>query len=152
VTLRTASLFALALTALFIALPTTPIEAALQDDATEEDSPLLQEMDVLQDQLKLLRRNLKKPEENESSLKVIQEMERSAVACKGMSFPMAEAVEGEAKAELIKGYKLEMIAMIETILQMERALLADDNDKARELYKTIKGFEDSGHEKFTDEG
>lgn len=151
-TLRTASLFALALTVLFITLPTTPIEAALQDDATEEDSPLLQEMDVLQDQLKLLRRNLKKPEENESSLKAIQEMERSAVACKGMSFPMAEAVEGEAKAELIKGYKLEMIAMIETILQMERALLADDNDKARELYKTIKGFEDSGHEKFTDEG
>ena len=54
--------------------------------------------------------------------------------------------------QLIKGYKLEMIAMIETILQMERALLEDDNDKARELYKTIKGFEDSGHEKFTDEG
>jgi len=152
VTLRTASLFALALTALFITLPTTPVEAALQDDATEEDSPLLQEMDVLQDQLKLLRRNLKKPEENPASLKAIQEMQRAAVACKAMDFPMAEAAEGEAKAELIKGYKLEMISLIETILLMERAILNDDNDGARELYKTIKGFEDSGHEKFTDEG
>ena len=151
-TLRTASLFAVVLTALFITLPTTPIEAARQLETVDDDSPLLQEMDVIQDQLKLLRRNLKKPEENPASLKAIQEMQRAAVACKAMDFPMAEAAEGEAKAELIKGYKLEMISMIETILQMERALLADDNDKARELYKTIKGFEDSGHEKFTDEG
>ena len=151
-TLRTTSLLVLSLTALFIALPTTPLEAARQPELADDDSPLLKEMDILQDQLKSLRRNLKKPEENESSLKAIQEMERSAVACKGMSFPMAEALEGEAKAALIKGYKLEMIAMIETILEMERALLEDDNDKARELYKTIKGFEDSGHEKFTDEG
>ena len=151
-TLRTTSLLVLSLTALFIALPTTPLEAARQPEFADDDSPLLKEMDILQDQLKSLRRNLKKPEENANSLKAIQEMERSAVACKGMSFPMAEALEGEAKAALIKGYKLEMIAMIETILEMERALLEDDNDKARELYKTIKGFEDSGHEKFTDEG
>jgi len=152
VTLRTASLFALALTALFITLPTTPIEAARQLETADDDSPLLQEMDVIQDQLKLLRRSLKKPEENPASLKAIQEMQRAAVACKAMDFPMAEAAEGEAKAELIKGYKLEMISLIETILLMERAILNDDNDGARELYKTIKGFEDSGHEKFTDEG
>jgi hypothetical protein len=152
VTLRSATLFALALTALFITLPTTPVEAARQLETADDDSPLLQEMDVIESQLKLLRRNLKKPEENANSLKAIQEMQRAAVACKAMSFPMAEAAEGEAKAEILKGYKLEMIGMIETILSMERALLNDDNDKARELYKTIKGFEDSGHEKFTDEG
>ena len=151
-TLRSATLFALALTALFITLPTTPVEAARQLETVDDDSPLLQEMDVIEGQLKLLRRNLKKPEENATSLKAIQEMQRAAVACKAMSFPMAEAAEGEAKAEILKGYKLEMIGMIETILSMERALLNDDNDKARELYKTIKGFEDSGHEKFTDEG
>ena len=34
---------------------------------------------------------------------------------------------------------------------MERALLAGDNDKARELYKDVKAFEDSGHEKYTEE-
>ena len=151
-TLRTASLFALALTTLFIALPAAPIEAARQLETADDDSPLLKEMDVLEAQLKFLRRNLKKPEENAASLTAIQEMQRAAVACKAMSFPMAEAAEGEAKAELVKGYKLEMIDLIETILSMERALLNDDNDGARELYKTIKGFEDSGHEKFTDEG
>ena len=150
--LRTTSFFALALAALFLALPSAPAEAALQDGATEEDSPLLKDMEVIQDQLKFLRRNLKKPEENPASLAALQEMQRAAVACKGMPFPMADRAEGEAKAELIKGYKLETIGLIESMLQMERALLAGDNDKARELYKTVKAFEDSGHEKFTEEG
>ena len=100
---------------------------------------------------KFLRRNLKKPEENPNSLIALQEMQRAAVACKGMSFPMADRAEGEAKAELQKGYKLEMIGCIEAMLQMERALLEGDNDKARELYKTVKAFEDSGHEKYTEE-
>ena len=149
--LRSASLFALALTALFLALPSTPVEAARQDEATEDDTPLLKDMEVIQDQLKFLRRNLKKPEENPASLAALQEMQRAAVACKGMSFPMADRAEGEAKAELIKGYKLETIGLIESMLQMERALLEGDNDKARELYKTVKAFEDSGHEKFTEE-
>ena len=149
--LRTTSFFALSLVALFLALPSAPAEAARQDDATEEDSPLLKDMEVIQDQLKFLRRNLKKPEENPASLAALQEMQRAAVACKGMSFPMADRAEGEAKAELIKGYKLETIGLIESMLQMERALLEGDNDKARELYKTVKAFEDSGHEKFTEE-
>ena len=150
--LRTTSFFALSLVALFLALPSAPAEAARQDDATEEDSPLLKDMEVIQDQLKFLRRNLKKPEENPASLAALQEMQRAAVACKGMSFPMADRAEGEAKAELIKGYKLETIGLIESMLQMERALLEGDNDKARELYKTVKAFEDSGHEKYTEEG
>ena len=149
--LRTTSFFALSLVALFLALPSAPAEAARQDDATEEDSPLLKDMEVIQDQLKFLRRNLKKPEENPASLAALQEMQRAAVACKGMSFPMADRAEGEAKAELIKGYKLETIGLIESMLQMERALLEGDNDKARELYKTVKAFEDSGHEKYTEE-
>jgi len=149
--LRSTSLFALALAALFFALPSAPAEAAHQDEATEDDSPLLKDMEVIQDQLKFLRRNLKKPEENPASLAALQEMQRAAVACKGMPFPMADRAEGEAKAELIKGYKLETIGLIESMLQMERALLEGDNDKARELYKTVKAFEDSGHEKFTEE-
>ena len=65
---------------------------------------------------------------------------------------MAAAAKGEAREQILTGYKLEMIGMIEAMLQIERALLAGDNDAARELYKTIKAFEDSGHEKFTDEG
>ncbi len=149
--LRTTSFFALSLVALFLALPSAPAEAARQDDATEEDSPLLKDMEVIQDQLKFLRRNLKKPEENPASLAALQEMQRAAVACKGMSFPMADKAEGEEKAEILKGYKLETIGMIESMLQMERALLEGDNDTARELYKTVKAFEDSGHEKFTEE-
>ena len=151
-TLRSISLFSFALAALFLVLPSAPAGAARQDEATEDDSPLLKDMEVIQDQLKFLRRNLKKPEENPASLAALQEMQRAAVACKGMSFPMADKAEGEAKAELIKGYKLETIDMIESMLQMERALLEGDNDKARELYKTIKAFEESGHEKYTDEG
>ena len=150
--LRSTSLFALALATLLFALPSAPAEAARQDEATEEeDSPLLKDMEVIQDQLKFLRRNLKKPEENPASLAALQEMQRAAVACKGMPFPMADRAEGEAKAELIKGYKLETIGLIESMLQMERALLEGDNDKARELYKTVKAFEDSGHEKYTEE-
>ena len=149
---RTTSLLTLSLAALFLALPSAPVEAARQDEATEDDSPLLKDMEVIQDQLKFLRRNLKKPEENPASLAALQEMQRAAVACKAMDFPMAEAAEGEAREKLLTGYKLEMIALIESMLQMERALLAGDNDTARELYKTIKAFEESGHEKFTDEG
>ena len=115
---RSTSLFALALAALTFALPSAPAEAARQDEATEDDSPLLKDMEVIQDQLKFLRRNLKKPEENPASLAAIQEMQRAAVACKAMDFPMAEAAEGEAREKLLTGYKLEMIEMIESMLQM----------------------------------
>lgn len=154
--LSSKNLLALALVAIPLALvyvlPAATAEVSRQDEEHDEDTPLLKDMEVIQDQLKFLRRNLKKPEENAASLAAIQEMQRAAVFCKGEDFPMAEAAEGEAREEILKGYKLEMIGMIEAMLQIERALLAGDNDAARELYKTIKAFEDSGHEKFTDEG
>lgn len=141
---------ALALGALaFPLLSTAPSAAALDDDETE----LAKQMHVVEDGLRALRRSLRDPATYPDALETVVECQAAALASKGQVPAMAARVpEGERDA-FVKGYRKEMIAVVEGFLKLERALLeGQDPDALKEIYGAIKGLEDGGHERYTEDG
>ena len=131
-----------------LALPLTG-EAAPRDD---EETPMHQQMEVIEDGLKSLRRGLRKPENNPQSLETVLAMQQAAWVCKGLEPAMMSSVPEAERAQFLADYRKDMAICMKAMLDLEIALLDGDNEKAQELYKTLKIQEDEGHEKFTEDG
>ena len=56
------------------------------------------------------------------------------------------------QAAFKRDFRLGMIEALEAYLELERALLEERDDDARELYKKASGLEDPAHERFTEDG
>ena len=46
-------------------------------------------------------------------------------------------------------FRAEMIALMRGLLELEEALLADDNEAAQAALRKVREMEDPGHERFT---
>ena len=114
------------------------------------DTPLAKQMEIMEDGMKKLRRTLRKAESNKESLELIEKVEKAAKASKDLVPAKAERMPATERAKFVEGYKKDMEATIKTIGEMKAAVQEGKNDKAQELYKTIKTQEDKGHEKYTD--
>jgi hypothetical protein len=148
------TLFALA-TATVFALPLASLSRrAFADEpkkATEEKvtkSELNNQMEDMDDAMKKLRRMIRKAEQNPASLKLLQEIQTKAVACKEMIPTRAAKVSEADRPKFVLAYRKEMAAVIIDLLQMEQALLDGDNAKAQEIYKAIGEREDKDHDQF----
>jgi soluble cytochrome b562 len=117
-----------------------------------EETPLMQQMLVLKDGMKFLRRGLRNPEKNAESLEWVQKMQENALASKRLIPVMAKEVAEEKRAEFTLNYRREMIVLLQELLKLESVVLDGNNDEAREIYKTLKTMEVDGHEKFTTGG
>lgn len=134
----------------FPKLSTASSAAPFDDD---DETPLAQHMHVVEDGLRALRRSLRDPATYPEALATVVECQAAALASKGEIPAMAARVpEGERDA-FVKGYRKEMIAVIEGFLKLERGLLeGQDPDALKEIYGAIKGLEDPGHERYTEDG
>jgi indole-3-glycerol phosphate synthase len=111
-------------------------------------SELSNTMSDIDDAMKKLRRDLRKPEKNEESLQLIAEIEKNMLACKSMTPTKAQKIPEADRAKFVTAYRKEMAGVISTFCQMEQALLDGDNAKAQALYKTITTTEDKDHDRF----
>jgi soluble cytochrome b562 len=143
--------------AAFVAGPFISSRAVAQDEKKEGakevkelDTPLAKQMEIMEDGMKKLRRTLRKAESNKESLELIEKVEKAAKASKDLVPAKAERIPAAERAKFVEGYKKDMEATIKTIGEMKAAVQEGKNDKAQELYKTIKTQEDKGHEKYTD--
>ena len=132
--------------------------AAAQDEKESKekkvadlDTELAKQMEVIDSGMKKLRRSLRKPESNKESLETIEKVHAAAVKSKDMTPAMAAKIPEAKRAEWVAAYKKDMEAMIKTVEEMRDAVKDNKNDKAQELYKTIKTQEDKGHEKYTEQ-
>ena len=131
------TLAALLLTA-FIAVPTV----------RADDTELAKQMEAIDDAAKKLRRSLKKPEQNADSLKLIGQMQAAAVASKELEPAKAAKMPEAEKAKFVAEYRREMAKVITEMVNLELAVLDNQNEKAEEILKNLKQLEESGHEKF----
>jgi len=137
--------------------PVAAMAAAAQEKEGEEkkvkdlDTELAKQMEVIDGGMKKLRRSLRKPESNKESLETIEKVHAAAVKSKDMTPAMAAKIPEAKRAEWVAAYKKDMEALIKTVEEMRDAVKDNKNDKAQELYKTIKTQEDKGHEKYTEQ-
>lgn len=119
--------------------------------AAEEKKPktdLAKQMEVIDDGMKKLRRSLRKPDQNEASLDTIAKIEAAAVACKSMTPSLATTMPSDQQAPFVADFRKRMVALLESMCNMESAVLDGDNAKAQDIYKQMKQEEEDGHDKF----
>jgi soluble cytochrome b562 len=135
-------------------VPRAAVAAAQDEEKSKEvkdlDTELAKQMETIDDSMKKLRRSLRKPESNPDSLKLIEAMEKAATKSKDMVPAKVAKMPEAERAKVVEAYKKDMEAFIKAVGEMKAAVQEGKNDKAQEVYKTLKTQEDKGHEKYTD--
>jgi len=138
----------LVLIASLLAAPAFFAGTARADEEKKQKSELHKKMEKIDEGMKKLKRTLKKPDQNEASLKVISTIIALAGECKEMiPSQAAKLPEGDRK-KFVDDYQKSMIQLIATMDDMKKAVEAGDNKKAIELHKALKDQEEDGHDKF----
>lgn len=125
---------------------------AVGSDEGEQESPLHQAMERIERGLKKIRREVKDAKSFDASLEAVVDMQNAAGETKLMTPPITEKQPEAERAAFVKDYRKRMIAVQKDLLDLEIALLDGDAAKAQELVKKVSDAEDSGHEKFTEDG
>jgi soluble cytochrome b562 len=113
---------------------------------TADEDPLYDAMEKMDDALKALRKQVTDAAQNESSLKLIDEMQAQCVIAKA-HVPERAAKEADSK-KFIAAYRLEMLKVMDELLKLERAVLEGKNEEALAIAKGLTKVKNEGHEKF----
>ncbi len=133
-------------------LPGTSTSLLAQEpEHVEEETPLQQNMSVINKGMRKLRRGLRKAESLPAALPVILEMQAAAHFCKTETPPLAARLEGDEKASFIQGYRLQVIGLQRLMLDLESAVVEGNMEQAQAVYQQMKATEDEGHEIYTED-
>ena len=128
--------------------------AQVQDPAVETpvdpDEILIDNMKVVEDGMKALRKQLSKPEQYPQALELVVSMQQAAMTCKLIPPPMTIGLPEEERPAFVLAYRKDMIAMQEAMLALELALLDGDTDAVKDRYKALRDLEEPAHERFTE--
>ena len=119
-----------------------------QSHPEEKVTDLLLHMTALNDSMRRLRWQVSDPEKVESCLMLLQNIQSHALSAKHLTpAKVAQMPESQRKQGMLD-YRLRMVHMIETMLQLETQLLRHEFDRAKETYKQIWNIAEEGHRKF----
>lgn len=118
----------------------------------DEESPLIVNMEVIEDGLRALRADLSDATKLTARLGLVLEMQNAAKAAKVLLPPIAEQQPESERAAFAVAYRKEMIAVEEELLRLERAILDSNLEAAKASYKALKQMEEDGHARFTEDG
>jgi len=134
-----------------------PNHSPLQDpegETTEEhqETPMEVQMERVENAMRSLRRSVRKPEARADSLGHVQECQEGLMLAKDLEPMMAAKIPEAERAAFVRDFRMGMVEALESYLELERALLEERDDDAKELYKKAAGLEDPAHELFTEDG
>ncbi|MDE0915697.1 MAG: hypothetical protein OSB57_11035 [Planctomycetota bacterium] len=134
-----------------------PSHAPLQDPEGEaaeehEETPMEIQMERVEAAMRSLRRSVRKPESRADSLSHVQECQEGLLLAKHLEPMMAANIPEAERPAFVRDYRLGMVEALEAYLELERALLEERDDDAKDLYKKAAGLEDPAHELFTEDG
>jgi hypothetical protein len=119
------------------------------DDKEKGASPLEDEMIAANNVLKKLKTQITDSSKNQSSLQMIQDMQKHFLAAKGME-PLRTKKESD-KAKFVTEYRKAMVALMSEMLKMETAVIDNKNEEAAAILKNLTKVKADGHEKFQEE-
>lgn len=123
--------------------------ARAADDKAKGDTPLEDEMIAANNALKKLKMQITDASKNQSSLELIQEMQKHFLAAKGME-PVRTKKEAD-KTKFVVDYRKAMVTLMSEMLKLEGAVLDGKNDEAAGILKSLTKIKSDGHEKFQEE-
>lgn len=121
------------------------------DGAGLDETPLGEAMEEVETHIRTLRKSLKDPAQNATSLTAIVGLQHAVAKAKVESPHMAESMEGKPKEEFVTAYRKAMIAFGRDLLTLEENVVDGDLETAMVTYKGIRAREDKGHERFTED-
>ena len=134
------------LAATVVALAVLGLAGVARLHAFADENPMHVAMEKMEDALKVLRKQVSDPAQNDASLKLIEEMQTQCVLAKGMT-PERAAKEADKK-KFVTAYRLEMLKVMDELVKLERAVLEGKNEEALNLAKGLTKIKNEGHEKF----
>ena len=121
-----------------------------QDD--EEESVLHVAMETLMGNFMPLRRAIG-AEDGATGLGHVVAMQAAVLSAKGETPPLTGEQAEDEQAAYVRDYRTSMIDLMDQLLDLERALLAEEWESANELMREgLVGVRDSGHERFKPRG
>ena len=114
----------------------------------DEDTPLGEQMELMGDAFKAVRRQVSDASANASTLEQLATIRDAAE--KGLEFAPAYAAEKpEAeRAAFVEAYQKDMHAFIAVVDELSAALKADNNELAAELVGKMRDAQRSGHKAY----
>ncbi len=124
--------------------------ATFQDVEATEESPLIIAMELLHDNERVMKKALKGDGDFAQALVAVVGMQAGAQAAKLLTPPMAETVDAAKRPEFLKGFRLQMIAMSQDLLSLERLLLEGKLEESRAMFQKVRDHEGAGHERYAE--
>ena len=115
-------------------------------------SKLQESMQRIGEAFKTVRRQVRMPEKNEDTLRLLSEFQRYAVAAKSLTPAKASEMPEKERAAFVKDYRVRLISLLEVMLKTEKAVLEGDPDKAYELLKEAQVIKSDAHRDFQVDG
>ncbi|MFP4144209.1 MAG: hypothetical protein ACLFV3_03615 [Phycisphaeraceae bacterium] len=107
-------------------------------------------MEKLGDAYKELYRGLRRPApaEQDRYLELIQTMQEQALTAKPLVPTRAEALAEDGGAEMVLGYRQDMIRALQMMLEAEQHILAGEYEQATGLMKKLYAHRSDSHDKY----
>jgi hypothetical protein len=131
-----------------LAMPALNVANVQAED--DDETELAKHMSKISSSFKKLRRALKDPEKNKSSVALVDVCIASSKACIELMPEVAGDLKGTKKAAMIEGYKKMMGMLIAEFGNMKKALEANKNGDAQTSYAKLLKLKSKGHEAFTE--
>lgn len=120
----------------------------------DEESPLHLAMEAMGDAMRVINRSLRADDPSAAKpdlLEAVQSMQAHALEAKLLEPPSVANGPAEARAARKAEFRSQLAGVIIIMLELERAILADDWEAARTRYGELRDARKAGHEKFNPE-
>ncbi len=134
-----------------LALPLAPVLQELGRHGREHESELARQMELLEDQLKPLRKLLRADGSSVEALSSLVEIQRLTLGCKQLVPAAATRLPEAERAAFVTAYRRTMVDFLMRQLELEAALLDGDAAAAQAAFERLRAMEDSSHERFAPE-
>lgn len=128
-----------------------PFLEANHHEGEEKHTALEDEMSAMNKAWRSIRRQIKDPAKNASTLALVAKVKKSALEAAELTPMLAEEMSGDEKKKFMEGYQKAMKRTVGLIGQLEAALKSGDNEGAQEIVGKINDARKHGHEKYKPE-
>jgi soluble cytochrome b562 len=123
---------------------------SLQGAARADDSPLAERMDIINKNVKKLKKSLPESSQNADSIALATEACKAAAECKTLVPAKIKDLPAEAKAKAQAEYAKMVDELVASFQGMIKALKENKNDEAQKFYEAVMDLKKRGHDKFTE--
>lgn len=116
--------------------------------STDEDTPLAEHMKAINKGLRALRAQVKDPARSDEYHASILALQSEAFAAKGLDPSKLAELPADEQSAFRVAYRKRMHEMLNTMFQLEVALLEGRNDDAQEAIKALNKSKSPAHKEF----